>query len=316
MKKLFLPVLLVSAALLLMTACSPKTEQPVVEAAVVETTGVIAEGNLFPANSLDQSFSVAGQVSEVLVEDGDVVESGQVLARLAVTADAQTALARAQQEVLSAQQALDSLNAAADVTLAQGKLAVFTAREALDAAQEDYDADKTDENQLRLDEAAAVLKQSEDTLQKLEKGAGIDPNQRAAAEARLASAEAGLASAQALVDAHELKSSLAGTITNIALQPGQKVAAGQAVFTIADFTSWVVKTDNLTEMDVVNVEVGQKVSVQLDALPGQTFPGEVTHINLFSEEKRGDTTYTVSVVLGESVPQMRWGMTAAVQFNP
>ena len=167
-----------------------------------------------------------------------------------------------------------------------------------------------------MEEAAALLKQSEDVLQKLEDGSGIDPDQLAVAEARLASAEAALASAQALVDAHELKSSLAGTITNVALQAGQKIAAGQAVFTIADFSSWVVKTDNLTEMDVVNVEVGQKVSVRLDALPGQSLSGEVTHISLFSEEKRGDTTYTVSVVLDQSVPQMRWGMTAAVQFNP
>ena len=316
MKKLFLPVLLLSAAMLVMTACSPKTEQPAVDNAVVETLGLIAEGSLSPANSLDQSFSIAGQVSEVLVEDGDVVEVGQVLARLAVAPDAQTALARARQEALSAQQALDSLNAAADVTLAQGKLAVFAAREALDAAQENYDADETDENQLRLDEAGAILKQSEDVLERLEAGKGVDPDQLAAAEARFAAAEASLAGAQALVDAHELKSSLAGTITNIALQAGQKIAAGQAVFTIADFTSWVVKTDNLTEMDVVNVEVGQKVSVQLDALPGQSLSGEVSHIQLFAEEKRGDTTYTVSVVLDESVPQMRWGMTAAVQFNP
>jgi multidrug resistance efflux pump len=299
-----------------MTACSPKTEQPAVEASVVESTGLIAEGSLLPANSLDQSFSIAGKVSEVLVEDGEAVEAGQVLARLAVAPDAQTALARARQEVLSARQTLDSLNAAADVTLAQGKLAVFTARDALDAAQEDYDADETEENLLRLDEAAAILKQSEDVLKNLEEGAGIDLDQLAAAGARLESTEAALASAQALVDAHELKSSLAGTITNITLQAGQKVAAGQVVFTIADFTSWAVKTDNLTEMDVVNVEVGQKVSVLLDALPGQSLSGEVTHINLFSEEKRGDTTYTVSVVLDESVPQMRWGMTAAVQFNP
>jgi multidrug efflux pump subunit AcrA (membrane-fusion protein) len=167
MKKLFLPVLLLSAVLLV-TACSPKTEQPAVEGAVMESTGLIAEGSIFPANSLDQSFSIAGQVSEVLVEDGDAVEAGQVLARLAVSPDVQTALTCAQQEILSAQQALDSLNAAADVNLAQGKLAVFTAREALDAAQEDYDADETDENQLRLDEAAALLKQSEDMLEKLE----------------------------------------------------------------------------------------------------------------------------------------------------
>ena len=49
--------------------------------------------------------------------------------------------------------------------------------------------------------------------------------------------------------------------------------------TVADFSSWVVKTDNLTEVDVVNVKVGQKVEIVLDALPDVTLTGEVTHIN-------------------------------------
>jgi multidrug resistance efflux pump len=64
------------------------------------------------------------------------------------------------------------------------------------------------------------------------------------------------------------------------------------------------------------VKVGQKVSVSLDALPGQALSGEVTDIKRLYEEKRGDITYTVSAVLNQTDPQMRWGMTAAVQFIP
>jgi len=316
MKKLILPVLFLTAAMLVLTACTAKTTQPTPTATVTGSTNLIAEGHLLPANTLDLSFSIAGQVAEVLVKDGDVVATGQVLARLAMAPDAQTALLRAQQETLAAQQALDSLKASADVTLAQSNLALVDAQNALDTARSRYDADKTPENEALLGEATAKLKQATDTHKKLAAGAGVDPDQLASAQARLASATAAQQSAQALVDAHELKASMDGTVANIALQAGQKIAAGQTVFTLADFSHWVVQTDNLTEIDVVKLQVGQKVSVVLDALPGQSLSGEVTHINLFSELKRGDTTYTVTVVLSQSDPQMRWGMTAAVQFIP
>ena len=53
----------------------------------------------------------------------------------------------------------------------------------------------------------------------------------------------------------------------------------------------------------------------LDALPDVTLKGEVTNINARFEEKRGDITYTVTVLLTETDPLMRWGMTAAVRFE-
>jgi hypothetical protein len=58
------------------------------------------------------------------------------------------------------------------------------------------------------------------------------------------------------------------------------------------------------------------VEVVLDALPEKTFSGQVTQIDMVYEEKRGDTTYTATIVLDQFDPQMRWGMTAAVQFLP
>jgi HlyD family secretion protein len=88
------------------------------------------------------------------------------------------------------------------------------------------------------------------------------------------------------------------------------------VITIADPTAWVVKTDNLTEIEVVKVEIGQPVKVVLDAFPGSVLAGEVTHINARFEEKRGDITYTVTIALAPGDLQMRWGMTAAVEFTP
>ena len=127
---------------------------------------------------------------------------------------------------------------------------------------------------------------------------------------------AAAASAQAALDALELKSGTAGTIVDPTVQAGQRVSSGQPLFTVADFSRWVVKTDNLTELQVVDLKIGQKVEVMLDALPDVTLSGEVSQINRRYEEKRGDITYTVTVVLSQSQAALRWGMTAAVKFLP
>jgi HlyD family secretion protein len=107
---------------------------------------------------------------------------------------------------------------------------------------------------------------------------------------------------------------MSGTVIDLNLQPGQRIAAGAPVITLADTSAWIVKTDNLTEMDVPAIQVGQKVKVTLDAIPGVTLNGEVTGINSRYEEKRGDITYTVTLQLLDNHPLMRWGMTAAVIF--
>ena len=59
----------------------------------------------------------------------------------------------------------------------------------------------------------------------------------------------------ALADA-EVRAPFSGTITNLNLKEGEFASTGQAAVTLADFSSWVVKTTDLTELDVVNVKEG------------------------------------------------------------
>ncbi len=317
MKKFSLTLALLTAAAMLFAACSPKAATP---SAAAQTTpqadAIIAEGRLTPTQSMAQSFSIPGQVNEILVKEGDTVAVGQVLARLTPSADAQTALARAKQEALAAQQSLDALKTAASVTLAQSNLAVIAAQKDADKAKTAYDADKTDEKKTLLDAANTKLSAATDLQTKLQATDGLDADQQVALQARITSAQAAIASAQSLIDAAELKSTSSGVIVDPTLLVGDKVTIGQPVFIVADFSTWLVETDNLTEKDVVALKVGQKVTVTLDALPGQSFAGQITHINMIYEVKRGDTTYTVTAALNQTHPQMRWGMTAAVQFLP
>jgi multidrug efflux pump subunit AcrA (membrane-fusion protein) len=76
-----------------------------------------------------------------------------------------------------------------------------------------------------------------------------------------------------------------------------------------------VETDDLTEIEVVDVQEGQKVTVVADALPGVEMNGTVESINQVFEEKRGDITYTVRIALDNPDPRLRWGMTVVVTFE-
>lgn len=309
-------ITIIIAGFFLISACSPKSTQvaPTVEANLPDT--LIAEGKLFPVNTLDQSFIISGTISEVLVEDGATVEVGQVLARISVTPEVKTALARAQQEVLSAQQALDNLKINAKKELSLSETAMFEWQEKVDDAQIEYDQDETEQNKAILDLALENLKLAEDKFDLLNAENGLDPVQVTLAEARLETANAALISTKSQMDSFELKATMAGTVVDLALQAGQKFVPGATVITVADFSGMVIKTDNLSELDIPTVKTGQKTEIIFDALPGVTFSGEVIDINTRFEEKRGDVTYTVTVLLDQLQPELRWGMTAAVYFLP
>jgi len=193
---------------------------------------------------------------------------------------------------------------------------VLNAQEALDNAQADFDANDSAENQALLDIASATLQLAENELTRLEAGDGVDNNLLQSAEARLNTANATRAAAQALIESYQLKSTLSGTVVDIRIQPGQTTTAGLPVMAVADTSSWIVKTDNLNETQVTSIAVGDTVTVRLDALPELDLSGVVTAINSRYEEKRGDITYTVTIRVNEVDPAMRWGMTAALYFQP
>jgi multidrug resistance efflux pump len=143
---------------------------------------------------------------------------------------------------------------------------------------------------------------------------GPDPDEVAATQARIKAAEAALASAQANLKNLELLATIDGTLVNQDLIIGGQVSAGQPVMTLADFSQMYVETDDLTELEVVDVSVGQGVLIVPDALPDLEIRGQVESINQIYEEKRGDITYTARILLDEVDPRLRWGMTVEVTF--
>ena len=76
-----------------------------------------------------------------------------------------------------------------------------------------------------------------------------------------------------------------------------------------------MKTTDLTEIDVADLEEGQSATITLDALPDAPLSGEVMNISQAFTEVQGDVVYEVIVKLTKSQPQMRSGMTAEVKLQ-
>src|SRR5258706_11261606 len=123
------------------------------------------------------------------------------------------------------------------------------------------------------------------------------------------------AGARAALANAEVRAPFAGIIIDLKLKVGEYAASGQPVVTVADTSHWVVKTTDLTEIDVVNIKEGQSVTVKLDAIPNIELHGNVLSIGQDFTKEQGDIVYEVVVLLTDSDLNMRWGMTAEIRFT-
>ena len=181
-----------------------------------------------------------------------------------------------------------------DFDVAQARSELEIAQSRLKIAQEDYD----------------TLSKGPDPFDVTQAQSRID-----VANGRITSAEAGVAAAKAALENLDLVATIDGTVTDNDLVVGQQISAGTPVVTLADFSQWYVDTDDLTEIDVVNIQPGQNATLKFDAIPDLTLNAVVERINERFEEKRGDITYTTRLRLEDVDQRLRWGMTAEVDFE-
>jgi HlyD family secretion protein len=160
----------------------------------------------------------------------------------------------------------------------------------------------------------ADVANAEAALARLE--AGATPAQLAIAQAGVQAAQADVLAAQAELDKSRLAAPFAGVVGAVKVEEGEMVGAGTSVLSLGDTGQWQVETDDLTEIDVVRVAVGQPVEISVDALPEESYRGQVVRIQPQSETKAGDVTYTVLIDLTDGdTGKLRWGMTTFVDIE-
>jgi HlyD family secretion protein len=129
----------------------------------------------------------------------------------------------------------------------------------------------------------------------------------------LAAARARVASAQDTVDQARLVAPFDGTVMAVESAVGDLVSNNAAAVALADLSHYEVQV-SVSELDVESIDVGQEVSLTLDALPGQTFVGRVVYVPLVGTSTQGVVTYPVTVEVDDPDPALRPGMTAAVSI--
>jgi HlyD family secretion protein len=161
--------------------------------------------------------------------------------------------------------------------------------------------------------AQADVANAEQALQELLDG--TDGATLEAAQVALAQAQLNVESAAADLANTELRAPAAGTILSVELATGQQVSEGSTALTLADAANLQL-TVNVAEMDVEQLEVGMAAEIAIDALPGQSFTGEVLRIAPASDPEQSVVNYPVTIQLtDDNLSGVRAGMTAVAEMR-
>lgn len=252
----------------------------------------IASGNgRIEATEIDVSTKIAGRIKDILVNESDFVEAGQVLGHM----DMEQLEAQRRQAQAQLQRALIGIDTAKSLVTqreAERRAAVAT------IAQRNAELDAADRKLARSSElmkTASVSRQVFDNDRASAEGAKAAV---AAAEAQLAASEAGISSAKALiVDAEAavdaaraaidsitadindgvLKSPRAGRVQYRVAQPGEVLPAGGRVLNLVDLGD-VYMTFFLPTAQAGRIGLSTDVRLVLDAAPQYVIPAKVTFV--------------------------------------
>lgn len=129
-------------------------------------------------------------------------------------------------------------------------------------------------------------------------------------------AKAQLDAAQEALDNFELKAPFDGVVADVSVRVGDQVGPETSAISVADFSQWIVETDDVTELEAVKLKVGQTATMVPDALSDVTINGTIESISQSFTEQSGDILYTVRLKVDDVDPRVLWGMTLAVTFLP
>ncbi len=202
--------------------------------------------------------------------------------------------------------------AKAQTALTEARKAYYQAKWLLEWLQ----SDPTELELILLDAdlafAEARVRKAEQELEKLKEGP--DPEELKLARMRLKNAIAHHKAAQEAVKDLLLEAPFNGTVSRVHVKASEWISVGQPVLQVADLDQLQVETVDLNELDVARIQIGDLVSVTIDALPEIEVVGKVTEIAPRSADGPG-VNYPVVIELQEYPEELRWGMTAFMEID-
>ncbi|MEI6197457.1 MAG: efflux RND transporter periplasmic adaptor subunit, partial [Verrucomicrobiota bacterium] len=234
------------------------------------TEVVVANGKIQPVMQVPISAEVSGEITKLPVKEGQFVHKGDLL--LKIKPDFYVA-------------ALNQSKAAYESSL-NGQT---TAQANLEKAEADYKRNRELFDRKLISEADYIGFKTSRDISKAQLNSSL--HQVEMAQASVASAEEQLAKTT-------ISSPLDGTVSRLKSQVGERVLgtvqnAGTEIMTIADLTEMETRVD-IGEMDVVLIQPGQKVRLEVDAFKDKKFPGTVTQIANSSKSSGLSAAYSSS----------------------
>jgi HlyD family secretion protein len=241
---------------------------------------LVASGYVVARRKATIASEITGKVVELRVDEGNVVEAGQILAQLD-SSIAETDLALAQSRALASQAAVGAI--AADLRDAQR---IFDRTQTL--SQKNF--------------------ASEADLTKAEARVGVLRAQLNQSQAQLETARLDAQRAAKVLEQHRIRAPFAGVVIERSAQPGEMISPMSAggsftrtgICTIVDMDSIEVEVD-VNEAFIGRVHAGGPVTAVLDAYPDWTIPASVIAIVPTANRDKA----TVKVRIGFSIKDPR-----------
>jgi HlyD family secretion protein len=345
-RKFFLPVLML-LVILGLAACGSQNNGTVQELVPVArgdlTVTVNGSGNLETVKNRRLSFSSAGQVSEIYVKEGQTVAKDDRL----VSLDTKTLELGVSQAEVAYDQAKLAVTQA-DVALKSAELALNQALDRItvtevQAAQDDVDKDRAylqyvttrmidappeeksswtaaftfaqaqlAASQAKLDAMLTHADTEEVALARLQVTSAQQAYDLATKSQPLA--EQTLNEARRQLDAATLKAPFDGIVARINVTAGDIASPAVPAVEIIDPANMQFEIQ-VDEIDVVSVQPGQKVNIEVDALPELKLEGEVNFIYDLPSVQTGVVAYSTRISL--QVPEnvgLKVGMSASADI--
>jgi HlyD family secretion protein len=277
-------------------------------------------------------FRVSGRLAELHADEGDVIKTGTVLAKLDA-APYEFAVRSSEANVAALQATLDKLKAGPRPTeIAQARAAYDESLADLANANLAYDRARQLRPQGTISEAsldqataaramaAARADSANEALKLLQEGSRVEDI--AAADAQLKAAQATLAAARTSLDDTELHAPNDGVILSRVRENGAIVSPADTVFVLS-LTEPVWVRSYVAEPNLGRIHPGMKVSVASDTLPDKPYEGTIGFISPVAEftpksvetpELRTDLVYRLRIVINRPGPDLRQGMPVTMRF--
>ena len=309
-------VVILLAIIVLISVKSSQNNAVAVQTSKVQRKSVLiskvtASGEIRAKKSIDLQSEVQGIITDLPVHEGDTVKKGQVLLSIdPIQTNADLEVARAQYEQAAAQARVQEFEISnAEVQLMHEESALKAAQAQLQQSQDNFSrAQSSFKRQQQLHEDGLLSRDDYEEAQNklMVAKSTLDMQQSAVAQAgdqirvarnnitkmksQLASSQASAKQSAANLAKQSDQSSKSkvvspqdGVITQLKKEKGERAVPGMmtspeaTIMTIADLS--VIEAElKVDETDIVNLALGDKTNIKVDALPDSVFEGEVTEI--------------------------------------